>query len=441
VKKIARSSSQVLCSVIALTLSAVASAEFDYGLRAGASYSDNVERTPTDEQSSGAAAVGVDLRGTRTTGRLLYDVFADLEYRDYSETGIDSQEFGRFIADSSYAFVPETFEWMLSGSFDQVREELLRPIAPENLENVITLSTGPRATARFGETFEGQAEAHYTIADYSEREEDNETVGGLLTFGRRLSERSYLGVGASYDDVTYDTRPGFIPPDYERIEYFLRFNTEGSRTSFEADVGYAEVSGETVDEDAPVARVRLTRRVTPFVSAFVGYTSEFATSADASFTPEPSEGDLVEDASILTAGPRENESAEIGLNLARPRTTASLVYARRSETTLGGAATADRDFDEVFASFNRLITTRSSFGLYAAYTEEKIDAVGSVDSEETTLGAQLHLAFGRALGVELRVEHRERDSDLESGSYEELSGGIFLRYGSAPRLGQPQATP
>lgn len=438
--------SRVLAAAIAMSFSAAAtSAELDYGLLIGASHSDNVLRTDVNEQSSGAAVAGFDLRGVRTTGRLLYDLYADLEYRDYFEDGVDSQEFGRLIAQSSYAFVPEIFEWLLSGSFDQVREDLLRPVAPDNLENVITLSTGPRLTLSFGDAFEAQAQAHYTVADYSERDFDSETAGAILTLGRRMSERSYVGVGASYDDVTYDIAPGFISPDYERREYFLRFSTEGARTAFEADVGYTEVTGVGVDDDGPMARARLTRRLTPYVSGFLAYTREYPTSTDASFTPEPAQGDLVADSSVLTAAPRENESAQIGLTMERPRTSAALAFARRSESVLGVAA-EERDFDEITASFSRLITTRSSFGLYGIYTNEKadVDVMGvlvEADSEETIFGANLMLAFGRALGLEVRVEHRERDSDLGAGSYEELSGGIFLRYGSARRQAQAQSAP
>lgn len=417
-------------------------AELDYGIHAGASYSDNVLRTELDPQSSGAAAVGFDLRTVRDTGRLRYDVYGDVEYRDYFESNIDSQEFGRFIAQTSYAFVPETFDWMLYGSFDQVREDLLRPLAPENLEDVITGSTGPRLTLAFGSGFELQAEAHYTIANYSERDFDNETVGAIMNLGRRLSERSYFGLGASYDDVSYDVAPGLTSPDYERREYFLRFVTEGARTRFEADAGYSEISAAELEDNGPMARMRLTRRLTPYVSGFIAYTREFPTSSGAAFTPEPEQGDLIEDPSVLTAGPRQNQSGELGLTMTRPRTSAAIVYARRKEAGLGTAQ--DRDFDELSASFTRSITTRSSFGLYGLYTKEKLEDVTSateVDSDEMVFGSNLHLAFGRGLGVEFRVEYRERDSDVASGSYEELSGGIFLRYGSAPRPVQSQAAP
>jgi hypothetical protein len=448
VNKTSLGASQVLCSFITLALSgAAAGAELEYGLLAGGSYSDNVERVPTNEQSSGAAVVGFDLRGERTTGRLLYDVYADLEYRDYFEEGVDSQEFGRFIAQTSYAFIPETFNWMLSGSFDQVREELLRPLAPDNLENVITLSTGPQVTVRLSDTVIADAQAHYTTADYSESSFDSNTAGAVLTVGRTLSERSYLGVGAAYDDVSYDVERGILGPDYERFEYFLRFNTEGARTTLAADVGYTEISGVAGDDGSPMARVRLTRRLTPFVAGFLAYSHEFSTSADAAFTPDAEQGDLAADSSILTpAAPREYGSAELGLTLSRPRTEAALTYARRSEST-AGIADADRDYDQLYASFSRLLTTRSSIGLYGSYSKENIDTgvsplacslaqivcVGEIESEDTVIGARGELALGRALSLEVRVEHRKRDSDASIGEYEEMSGGIFVRYGSARR--------
>ncbi len=432
--------SRALCTAITLALSAAAAgAELDYGLLAGASYSDNVLRASSNEQSSAAAVVGFDLRGSRTTGRLLYDVFADVEYRDYTEDGVDSQEYGRLIALGSYAIVPERFEWLLSGSFDQMRESLLRPAAIGNLENVTTLSTGPRFTVTM-DTFEVQTEAHYTLASYSERNFDSATAGGVLTLGRRVSERSYIGAGASYDDVTYDVPRGAIAPDYERSEYFVRLRTEGARTEFEADAGYTQISGDGFEDDGPMARARLTRRLTPFVSGFLGYTQVFSTSADATFTPTPSDGALFGDASTLSGGPREYSSSEVGLVMSRTRTTATLTYARRAESTVGPRED-DRNYDELSASLTRLITTRSSFGVYGTYTDEQLEGVLvdpfgppiDADASELMFGTNLQLALGRALSLEVRAEYRDRDSDVVGGSYKELSGGIFLRYGSARR--------
>lgn len=425
-----------LSSFLGLALGApVTYADVEYGLLAGASYSDNVLRTPTDEQSSGAGVVGFDLRGTRPTGRLTYDAYADVEYFEYFEDGVDSQVFGRASTTAAFAFAPERFEWLFAGAFDQVREDLLRPIAPDNVEDVITASTGPRLTFRFGDAWQAQLQAHYAMVEYSERELDNETLGGEFTFGRRISERTYLGLGATYDEVTYDVSPGVVALDFERREYFLRFNTEGARTMLQADVGYAEIEGVggIQLDDGLLARMRLTRQLTPFISGFIGYVREFPTSAEGAFTPDPAQGGLGGDASILSAAPREIEDGQVGLELRRPRTAGYFVYTRRRES-LVGAASVTRDFDQVSASIERSITTRSSIAFYGSYMNEKLPASpGPVESDETVFGALLHLAFGRSVGVEIRVEHRERDSDAGFGDYEELSGGIFLRYRSARR--------
>jgi len=427
----------VLGLVIAALLSANASGqELQYGVRAGASYSDNVRRTATDEESSGAALVGVDIRALRETGRLQYDVYGDVEYREYFEDDVDSETFGRLIAETSYAIVPETFDWMLSGSFDQIREDILSPAAPGNIEDVITLSTGPRVTGRVGDAFEVQGEAHYTLADYSERPFDSETVGGTLALGRRLSERSFLGAGASYDDVTYKSDLGLVAPDFERREYFLRFNTQGSRTTFDADVGVAQIEGTGFDEDGPMARLRLTRRLTPSLSGFVEYTREFPTSADATLEPQSIDGAVVGDASLLFAGPRENESGQVGVLFRRTRTSGMLAVAHREETSLTIPALG-RDVNDINASISRQMTSRSTISGFARYTEDSIDTptAPTVDSEETVIGAQLSLAFGRMLSVDFIVQRRERDSDDAGGSFEELSGGVFVRYGTTRRLG------
>jgi hypothetical protein len=401
-----------------------AAEDFHIGVRAGANYSDNVERVPVDENSSSSGIVGLDFSGVRDAGRLQYDAFGNVEYQHFFDDAVDSEVFGQMLARSTYAFVPERFLWSLSGSFDQTRQDLLRPVAPGNMEDVITLATGPQVNLRFGSTLEATLEGHYMIADYSEEPFDNDTAGGSVLFGRRFSREGFLGIGGSFDSVSY-TEDDPSVEDFDRQEFFLRFTAVGARTTIDFDAGYSQIEGDTFDEDGPMFRLRATRDLTPSLSAFADYTLEYPTSGGATFAPG-SPPQLGTDSSVLTGGPRKSEEGGIGLRLQSSRTDASIGYLLREEEEIETAL--QRNFDVFTATGTYLFAPRASFTLFGRYTDE---VVGDTRSDETIFGGRINFQIGRLTTISLRVEQRDRDSDVLEGSYKETAGGLFVRYGNS----------
>jgi hypothetical protein len=419
----------------------VQAASFEYEVRAGAAYSDNVERTAVDEIETAAAVVGLRVRGAREEGRLQYSLAGDASYLEYLDSEVPGEVIGSLFAESSYEILPQSFVWQLDGSFNQVRQDLLRAAAPGNRDDVLSLSTGPNLRARFGDAFEAELQARYAIADFSERDFDSDTLGAQLLLGRRFSERSVIGLGASFADVTYDSAIGLGSIDFQRTEVFARVRAEGARTEIQADVGYAQAEGANVDDSGAMIRLEATRRLTPFISGFVRYTQEYPTSEAAAFVPfDATGGGASGDASILTAAPRVAKSADIGLRLSRPRTSAELAFNANRETGLVGAL-GDRSFETARFSVTRSMTPRSRATVFAFWSQEDLGLV-SESADELGIGGELSFTFGRHLGLDLRLEHRERDSALPASEFSEVSVGLFLRWGRISAGGRgPTVTP
>jgi hypothetical protein len=405
-----------------LTAGALPAAEVDYVLRAGLTHSDNIERLPEgQERGTRAATAGVELQGLNDAGRLRYDVDTDLTYYDYLNLDIGSELLGHAALAGAYHFVPERFSWNASLNYGQVSEDILRPLAVGNREDELRFSTGPTLRARFGGAMEGQFDARYSRLDYSERPFDNETLGVRATLGRRSSPRSLLAVGYSYDDVSYaSAASGF---DYERQEVFVRSELKGVRTDLNLEAGYTDVSGAQVDDGGALLRATLNRRMTPSLTGSLAYVREYPTSE-----PTPS-ADASTDSSSLTAAPRRTTSMEAGLRFERPRTSAELAFARREESALV-AGGGEREVDELRANVTRRFTPRASGGLQASLSHEKVGLVsGRVD--EALIGAHVGMLFGRAMGVDLRLDYRDRDGFSGADDYSEFSAGLFFRYGGA----------
>lgn len=430
-----------VAAVLTMLSGGAAAAELELELRTGAAYSDNVLRVPVNEIDTTAAVAGVRVRGAKESGRLQYALSGDVSYLEYFESTIDGEMLGEAFAEASYDIVPQTFAWNLDGSFRQSRDSLLRPAAPGNRDDILSLATGPTLRARFGDAFEAEFDARYATSTYSERDFDNNTVIGQLVLARPLSERSLVGLGASFADVTYDSNVGGQSLDFERTEAFVRFRAEGVRTGLELDAGYAKVEGPSTEDSGPMIRLEATRRLTPFISGFLSFTQEYPQSEAPTTAPfGATEGAEGGDASVLSGGPRIVRGGELGLRLERPRTRAEVGFASRKEIDLVGLF-GDRSFEQVRFQVSRALTPRSQISIFAGHARETLSAAG-VDSDETNGGAELSLTFGRKLGLELRVEHAERSSDDPAGSYSELSAGIFLRWGRVTASGRgPTVTP
>jgi hypothetical protein len=117
---------------------------------------------------------------------------------------------------------------------------------------------------------------------------------------------------------------------------------------------------------------------------------------------------------------------DLGLRFDRARTGGELVWAKRKEDAqLAGAGI--RHYDEWRGRLTRRMTPRTNGALYAVWTDEDISGSATSSSDERLVGADLNFAFGRALGVGLWLESRDRN---HSGAYSEFSGGLFLTWGN-----------
>ena len=170
---------------------------FDYEARAGVSYSDNVTRTPGRDFNSVASVLGGRLQARRPEGRLRYDAAGDLSYYRYLKSAVGGQLFGGIKGNAIYDILADSVSWGAQASYNQIKQDLQRPVALGNLEDVISLSTGPTFRVRLGSTLEASLEGRFALTDFSKRSFDNQTVGGKFIIAKRLSPSSLVGLGGS----------------------------------------------------------------------------------------------------------------------------------------------------------------------------------------------------------------------------------------------------
>jgi Putative beta-barrel porin 2 len=438
--------SQVFISAICTSLIAVGASAaepqqsgLDYVLRAGVTYSDNIYLQPSPfEDGSSAIAFGGEVRGDRSTGRLRYNVAMDIMRYQYLDNSTGGETFGRGVLGGSYDFVPDNFRWNASVNFDQLREDLLQPIAPGNVEDVITFSTGPTVRGELFGVIDTKLDGHYDRAWYTGNTIDNQTVGGRLELGRQPGPGTRYGLGGSIDDVSYLSGPLSSAFDFQRSEVFLYGELNGVRTQLTGEVGYAQADGDSFDGDGPMARIRLTRQMSPSLTGYIGYRDEFPTAQAGAWVSDPTVGGGgVLNTSLVTSSPREARAGEIGFQYQRTRSDAELGFYHLNEKSLI-LALGDHSYDELRARVTRRFTPVSRGTLFAAYSKEDFSALAQ-NFDELRTGFEYGYDFTRSIGVDVRLEYRSRDSNVSGYNYNEFNGGVFIRY-SGSLLGRSSTT-
>jgi hypothetical protein len=406
--------------------------DISYALRAGASYNDNVLLAPSGfENSSGAGVLGLTVSGQRATGRLTYRTSVDLSYDEYFGR-YDSQLFGGGRVNGAYAFVPDTFFWNGSVNYDQVRREITAPLASGNMGGQTAWSTGPEVHLRMGSAMEAQLSGHYQSASYpgALSQSGNSTIGAKALLVRHANPRTQLALGGSYDDIGYDQRNVADVLDFKRHEVFLSYGNRGVRSQVSAELGYAGISGVTIDNKGVMFRGMLFRRLTPLLDASVSYNHEYPTSAPATFLQDPTiPGSAMTDQTLLSATPRITDTLNASLRLHRTRTEAQLSWALTKESSLAQGI-GKRNYDEIRLSVSRRFAPRTTGSLYASRLNETYTSL-SADSNEIRAGGLLTLQLSGALGLDVQAEYRDRSARQSGTSASQFVGGLFLRYSGA----------
>jgi hypothetical protein len=257
---------------------------------------------------------------------------------------------------------------------------------------------------------------------------DNETAGGQIVLGHDGARENFIGIGAGYYDVSYKEKIDPSAVDYTRQEAFARLLANGTRTRISLDVGYEKVEGDEGENSGPLIRANIARRLSPSLEGFIAYVNEFPVSDRPTIVGQLPV--IPDDESVLTAAPRRTKFGSLGFSFTRPRTQADIAYMHSFEDGVLGTL-GERTWQALRGNFTRNLTANSLASLYAIHTREELRGLSPtpVKADENTYGAEFEWLFGRKLSLVVYSQFKDRESQLITDRYDELTGGIFVRYG------------
>lgn len=395
--------------------------------------SDNIRRTPTNEQEEDIAAAGLQFSLDHLSPRVRARAVGDVAYHEYLDDTFDSDFIGNVAADASFAIAPERLEWMIADSFGQVLSDPFSPASPDNREDINYFTTGPTAMFALGSQNRLRLTGRYSLVGYEESQFDSEATSGEIGFIRRLSAASEVSLNARAQQVEFDDSA--LDTDYDETSAFVRYEVTGARTHLGLDVGYTELERDAAagSEDGLLLRLDATRRLSASTTASISAGREFSNSGSVFAASQQSSGiSLGAAPGRQTAQPFTHEYVTLAWDFNRNRTAFGFYGSMSEETYDDLSSTLNQKLTSAGAHFTRQLSPQTQLALQGGYGTTDFTEQGDYDQWDAALS--LRWRFSRSLSLTVTYDYYTYDSDRFTTEVEENRIWISLGYGrGAPR--------
>ncbi len=404
----------------------MASADLEYGVRAGLSWSDNIRRAASNSRSEAVGLIDLNINADHQSRATSLSLGGNIGLRNYLRNTYNSDIIGNMVGMAEVQLVPEVLSWSFEDRFGTLQQDPFRPSTPDNRENINNFATGPNVRIALSRVMGLNLSGRYRINTFETAPLDNEVIGGSVGLVRSLSSKRSVSLNFSTDSVDYDNP--LIDRDFDRRSAYVGMRSEMSRGSISVNVGVNEVDvgGRTVD--GFLAGINLNRRVSARTTFTASYDQRYSAAGNIfrSFQDTGRSTDETANEISGTGDPFESQEFRAGLN-----------YERDNNTWVVGTSYSDDDYVSE-TGFDR--TRLSIFGgltrPMGSGWRSRFDArlsrgdFGSIsrDDLDMTLTAGLSRRLSRFIDVEVAYQLRQRNSDVRSAEYVENRVTLTVGY-------------
>jgi hypothetical protein len=385
----------------------------EFAVRGGVGYSDNLGRSASNPIDSAFYSVGSTIDYVLTSARTHADVKADLDWVDYQDSAFSSHLWGRMDGNLQYQLVPGRFAWTFQNNLGQAAKDPYSAVTSNNTENVNYFTTGPDLTFRFGGQMGLELDARYSNVWFQTSPNDNNRYSGGASLVRYLSAASRLFARAEYMSVKYTS--GSPATDFDAMNGFIGYASEGARNSLKVDAGYTSVDIGSDRQSGPLFRLSYSRKLSEAFSADLNAGYEFKDAARTLRGMQSgagSNGDVVSTGDVL-----KDTYGRAGLRFEKLRTQIRADAEYHHEDYLTNNS-LDRDRTRLFVQYRRQLGRPFALTLDARYDIKSYWTNSSLDSDEWSLGSAFAWRVGPAVNLDLQYRYFKRPSS-SFGSYDE----------------------
>ena len=412
----------LLCNFRAFSL------EFLPGVGVGLEYTDNVRLT-AEEPVDDLIAVGyVGARLEETDGPVRADITASLNHQHYTKDTFADQRRFNLGATANWEMIKQRFDWFLRNIYRQRPINSTDPNTPDNIQdsNFFTFGANMILPISGRQTFTLRPE--YRNFYYEVQRTDNQQYSLFASWDYLLNPITTIGVNGSVRAVDY-TEPAIDDVLFSSV--FFAVSSQRARSSLKTNLGATGVerdNGQSTEEFAGnlnwVLNLTDRSRFRTFMSTDLTDSSRGALNAVVDpDTGDPNDIQITTDViriQVLSLG-YSREDGTLKSNL-----TGQVRLLNYSESP------NDRRIRSLNAALNYPVTALLSSSFYARYGHtEFIDTLRT--DNNYTIGGGVKYQLSRKLNSSFDLKYRNRDSTLETRSFDEWSAYVSLVYG----FGQP----
>jgi hypothetical protein len=396
--------------------------QLDFSVLGGASWSDNIDRVPVDEERGMIASAGVKLRYLQQTRRIDADVDFDAMYEKFQDGAFEDDVVGGLNATLNVGIVPERFQWSFADNFGQAQTDPFGAANPANQENINYFSTGPDLLLQFATTTQLRLAGRVSEVDYENTEADNRRTSGSLTLSHQLSGASTLSLVGESNRIDFDDD---VAPTYSRYAGFGRYRLQSTRTELLVDAGYTKLDTVTGGSGGALARLELTRRMSSAASLALTLGTEFSDASDVLRSSQALFGPSRNLSNVVAASdPFENRYAIVSFDYFRNRTGFGVRMQRRREL-YETATSIDRELTTWNAYFSRQLSPRLDARVYVDLEQQRAES-SNFEGDETRTGAYLNWQMARSVGLRLDFDRIDRESTDTDTEFTEQRATLFV---------------
>lgn len=399
-----------------------------YEVQLGIIESDNIERLPTGgtNETVGVAEVGFNWHQKREW--LDADIDADISHLDFFQHTYNDEFIGNFLGQVRVNLAPDLLSWVFTDNFGQAPLQPLAPITPANQENINYFTTGPALTLPLGKTTYLDLTGGYGKVNFQTSPLDSTRLNGALGLLHDLSPTSSISLNVREESIRFQNDQE--NPDYDRQEAFGRFDTKGSRTELGLDLGYSRLNQTGAHFNTPLARLDISRRVSPDSTIGLALGHDYSDGADSFRIVQGVGGATLNTQPIVeAAAPFVSNYATLAWNFKYARTELDLsasYFRDRYDTD----STLNNERTVVAALVSRQVAPVLQLAFSEYLVRWQFDT-GNQSATESDTGLQMTWRAGRHLSVFLGYFLAKGNSDIDIFKYTENRIWLSIGYGKA----------
>ena len=220
-------------------------ARVDYSMGINAEYTDNSNLQSTNQVDDLKQSALLGLSVQESSASITSDIRTLIEYNNYRDDTFADETLVNLNGDLLWTIRPSSFFWVVEDYYSQIKRDVLDAATPNNLIDTNVFSTGPDLVFRLNPVNSIEVNARGSTYSFEDTNVDSNRSSFNLAWVYAVSSFVDISANAGYQEARFTE---IDDADFERQDYFIRINSEYSRSHVEIHLGKSIIDREYFED-------------------------------------------------------------------------------------------------------------------------------------------------------------------------------------------------